>query len=234
MATTPLVMTTGQQEAPAPTDQRGDLTQSEAERLAELESAIERGKKTFIEVGNALAEIRDRRLYRRDWPTFEAYCIFHWGWSRQRSYQLIEAAAVVKLLPDALSTIVDAESQARELAKVAAEDRENVMREVIRRGSVTASAIQKVARELKGKVERPAPDHAAMHPKLLGGTEAVIRDYWLKATPEKRGRLILALINTYGGGNPHIGGEDKGQVKVPDKHAFKADVKWWLQQHVTD
>jgi hypothetical protein len=234
MATTPHVKTTGKQEAPAPTEQRGALTQSEAERLAELESAIERGKMTFIEVGNALAEIRNRRLYRRDWPTFEAYCVFHWGWSRQRSYQLIEAAAVVKLLPDAMSTIVDAESQARELAKVAEEDREKVMQEVIRRGSVTAKAIQKVARELKGKVEQPAPDPAAMHPKLLGGTEAIIRDYWLKATPEKRGQLILALINTYGGGSPHVGEKSKCQVKVPDKRAFRADLKWWLKQHVTD
>jgi hypothetical protein len=37
----------------------------ETARLAELEKTIARGKKTFVEVGLALAEIRDLRLYKR-------------------------------------------------------------------------------------------------------------------------------------------------------------------------
>jgi hypothetical protein len=35
-----------------------------AVRLIELESVIETGIKTFVEVGNALLEIRDSKLYR--------------------------------------------------------------------------------------------------------------------------------------------------------------------------
>lgn len=50
----------------------GSLTQADTERLKELESVIERGTKTFIEVGYALAEIRDQRLYRQTHATFES------------------------------------------------------------------------------------------------------------------------------------------------------------------
>lgn len=79
-------------------------------RLQALESVIERGKQTFIEVGKALLEIRDSRLYLENHTTFEDYCRARWGWSRPRAYQLIEAAA--------MSTVVDIqnERQARELA----------------------------------------------------------------------------------------------------------------------
>ena len=47
------------------------LSAAEAGRLQELETTIERGLQTFIEVGEALREIRDHRLYRGDHPTFE-------------------------------------------------------------------------------------------------------------------------------------------------------------------
>jgi len=66
------------------------------QRLAELEKTIARGKKTFVEVGLALAEIRDLRLYRREYSGFEEYCREKWGWSRQHAYRLIEAAPIAK------------------------------------------------------------------------------------------------------------------------------------------
>ena len=44
------------------------------ERLAELEKVIAKGRKTFLEVGRALMEIRDTRLYRREYSGFEEYC----------------------------------------------------------------------------------------------------------------------------------------------------------------
>ena len=55
-------------------------------------------------------EIRDSRLYRADFNTFEDYCRERWDFTRQRAHQLTEAAEV--------STMVDVqnERQARELA----------------------------------------------------------------------------------------------------------------------
>jgi phage N-6-adenine-methyltransferase len=48
-------------------------------RLAECEAVIERGLATFVEVGNALLEIRDDRLYRETHRTFEDYCRERWA-----------------------------------------------------------------------------------------------------------------------------------------------------------
>lgn len=79
-------------------------------RLQALESVIEQGKQTFIEVGKALLEIRDSRLYLENHPTFESYCYERWGWRRTHAYQLIDAASV-----SAVADIQN-ERQARELA----------------------------------------------------------------------------------------------------------------------
>jgi len=94
--------------------------------LDELEVVIERGQQTFIEVGRALMEIRDRRLYRETHATFEAYCGERWGWTRQRANQQIDAACVA----DALTTGVvkpQTEWAARAmLASLPSDEREQV------------------------------------------------------------------------------------------------------------
>ena len=64
-------------------------------RLTELEGVIERGRQTFVEVGQALAEIRDQRLYRDTHGTFEDYCRERWSMDRRNANRHIEAAAVV-------------------------------------------------------------------------------------------------------------------------------------------
>ena len=51
----------------------GKLTTAERSRLNDLEATIERGQEVFIEVGLALAEVHDARLYRDTHRTFEGY-----------------------------------------------------------------------------------------------------------------------------------------------------------------
>lgn len=93
-------------------------------RLTELESVIERGQQTFIEVGVALAEIRDSKLYRERFATFEDYCKDRWGWNASRSRQLIGAAEAVASMQSVTVVTqselpsVQTERQARELAKI--------------------------------------------------------------------------------------------------------------------
>lgn len=73
-----------------------DEIMDEQTRLAYYESIIERGRQTFVEVGTALMEIREARLYREQgFATFEDYCQERWGWGRMRASQLITAAEVV-------------------------------------------------------------------------------------------------------------------------------------------
>lgn len=70
------------------------LTQQEETLFAELEAVIEANMKGFVLVGMALAKIRDQRLYRIQYPTFEDYLLRVWDMARARAYQLMEAADV--------------------------------------------------------------------------------------------------------------------------------------------
>src|SRR6266850_2708468 len=74
------------------------LTFEEQTRLAECETVIEKGLKTFVEVGNALLEIRDSKLYRQEFGTFEEYCRQRWKIARNYANKLIAAAEVVSNL----------------------------------------------------------------------------------------------------------------------------------------
>lgn len=61
--------------------------------LAELEALIQGGLRTFIEVGRALLEIRDRRLYRdAGYTEFDTYCRQRWGWTEGYATRNIQAA----------------------------------------------------------------------------------------------------------------------------------------------
>ena len=86
--------------------------------LGECEAVIERGLKTFCEVGEALLAIRDGRLYRATHSTFDDYCRERWGFSRVRAHQLIEATKVIEnlsLLPLG-NKLPETERQARPLS----------------------------------------------------------------------------------------------------------------------
>lgn len=85
------------------------LTTTETNRLAELEETIERGLETFLEVGNALLEIRESKLYRQTHKTFAAYTKARWGFTARRARQLVQAAQTGTMVP------VENERQAREL-----------------------------------------------------------------------------------------------------------------------
>lgn len=96
------------------------LTPQESVRLCELERVIQKGKDTFVEVGNALAEIRDSRIYRATFKTFEDYCQERWQFRRDYVNKLIAASSVVSNL-DTMVSKPDNERQARPLAKLPAE-----------------------------------------------------------------------------------------------------------------
>jgi hypothetical protein len=129
---------------------KNEITKLEIGRLADLELVIGRGQKTFIEVGNALEEIRDERLYRESYQDFDEYCMAKWGWGYKRAHQLITSASVSKSLQNnkEISTMVDIsnERQARELAKVEPERRAAVLEAISSSGgTITAKAIKNAA-----------------------------------------------------------------------------------------
>lgn len=122
-----------------------ELTTLESNRLTELERVIDAGLKTSWEVINALAEINRDRLYRAQYPNFEAYCDEEWGFSRQHAYRLIEAAGVVACLPS--GDRMPNERQARELAPLPPEDRAAVWATANAEGNPTAERVARAREE---------------------------------------------------------------------------------------
>jgi hypothetical protein len=87
--------------------------------LAECETVIARGLGVFVEVGEALREIRDQRLYRSTHARFDDYCRERWGLDRTYAHRHIRAAEVVGVLP--IGNTPQSESVARELVPLRGE-----------------------------------------------------------------------------------------------------------------
>ncbi len=98
-----------------------ELNPRETAQLESYEAAIKAGLQTFYEVGNALLAIRDARLYRRDFGTFEDYCRNRWGMGASRARQLIGAADVAANIEGVTTVTLSNEAQARALASLAAD-----------------------------------------------------------------------------------------------------------------
>src|SRR4051794_20692787 len=73
-------------------DITGALSAAEAAELERCEAVIETGMVAYHEIGAALAAIREGRLYRDKYGTFEKYCQDRWGFTRRRGDQLVGEA----------------------------------------------------------------------------------------------------------------------------------------------
>jgi hypothetical protein len=126
-----------------------ELDAKEREDFARLETMVDRGLTGFVEVGNALCEISDRRLYRETHSTFQEYVLAKWKMTARRAYQLCEAAEVVKALPGTVNncsqSLITNEGQARELAKVEPGKRAGVLEAAASEGQLTARKIRLAA-----------------------------------------------------------------------------------------
>lgn len=90
------------------------LTKAETKELARLEATIAEGLNTFVAVGNALVQIRDKRLYRETHETFELYCRDKWGFSKTHANRLIASAQAVEQIGH-IEVVPANEAQARPL-----------------------------------------------------------------------------------------------------------------------
>lgn len=91
-----------------------NLVDTERQDLAACETAIRGLQLAFWAAGKALQTIRDARLYRASYSTFEEYVENHWQMGRSYAYRLIQAWP----LAEALSPIGDTalnEAQVRAL-----------------------------------------------------------------------------------------------------------------------
>jgi hypothetical protein len=76
------------------------LTGAERLRKEELEQLVQGGLEEFLRVGAALAELRNRRLYRTQFATFGEYVRIRFGLARSSVDQLIRSSTIARDLLD--------------------------------------------------------------------------------------------------------------------------------------
>lgn len=196
------------------------LSTDERAQLEAHEEVIERGLKTFYEVGAALLDIRDRRLYREQYSTFEAYCEKRWGISKTHANRLIEGAEVVANLTP-MGVIPDNERQARELAPLEPEAQRivwQVVKETAPDGKVTAAHVKSVVNVFKDVVHTGAIDGGdGIDIPLEQATLTHVKAALLEETYERMKRQELHIANSmarrnvdtetgeiFAGSKPHV------------------------------
>lgn len=152
-----------------------DLSTKDYARLAELETTINKHIGGVLAAGQALAEIRESKLYRQTHGTFEEYCQEKWGFVARRARQLISAAEVAETVTKSGTTGSHSqpiltptnERQARELSAVPAEKRGEVWAAAVEDGNGKAPTAATVKAAAKRIVEPDAiPIAEAMKPAV--------------------------------------------------------------------
>lgn len=138
--------------------------------LASCEDRIERGLKTFIDVGQALAEIRDSRLYKGTHDTFESYLEQRWNMSRSYAHRMIAAAEVVLPMGNIEGQAPTNERQTRALAAVPEPERAEVWREAVEQtgGKPTAKAVTEIAKARTAPTPTPEPTESPLSTAPVG------------------------------------------------------------------
>jgi hypothetical protein len=130
-------------------DQPGNssrLSSPEKAQLQRCEELIQAKLKTFFEVGLALMEINQSRLYRAEYTTFEEYCRDRWDMSRIHAFRLLKAAEVHKaLLPIGNIPAPENEAQMRPLTLLSPKKARSAWQKVLEKAG-TAKITAKLVR----------------------------------------------------------------------------------------
>ena len=130
------------------------------DRLKHLETIIAKNQYRFYEIGQALLEIRDSRLYKQAlFTSFEAYARSRWDIGRSQAYRLIDAYRVINNLSPIGDRLPGNDTQTRPLVPLSPPEQRKIWKEFLNTNvEVTARNIQKFIDERKKKKNIPVPD----------------------------------------------------------------------------
>lgn len=162
------------------------------ERLAHLEAIIAARHRDFFELGRALSEIKQDRLYRLAlYESFEAYVKARWDMGRSQAYRLIEAYQVVSNLSPIGDILPANESQTRPLARLAPLEQRAAWKRFLSTGNdLTASNIKAAAHATKASHRNEPADlsnriteaYMAAVRVMLEQVRAAQNDQWRKTS----------------------------------------------------
>ena len=132
------------------------LSVEERKILNDCEAIIGRNMLGVVEFGQALARIRDLKLYRADYETWEAYVAKRWEIKARTSYQYITAAEIFENVRNCAETAIlpTNESQLRQLARLGDGDQVQAWKEAVETapdGKMTARHVAGVVSNLLGE-----------------------------------------------------------------------------------
>jgi hypothetical protein len=135
-----------------------------SEQLKAEEEIIRRGAKAFVEMGNALARIRDRKLYLPEFASFEAYVEAKFDFTKQRASQLIIASDRHRILADRVDPekLPSTERGMRALMQVPEDQMVAVLEEAGKDGDPSAEKISKAREKIVPPKSSKAPKAKVM------------------------------------------------------------------------
>ena len=139
--------------------QEKPLTKKEQKRRDELEGVIVKGMRAFVEVGLALREIKETRLWRTTHTNFDDYCLEMHEMVARRGNQLVVSAGVMENLQSGnncshFKRLPINEAQVRPLTGFTPEEQIEIWKEVDATPSeiqITARLVKKTAEQVSGK-----------------------------------------------------------------------------------
>ena len=195
-----------------------DLTAAEKKKLAKLEAVVSKGTS---DVGRALIEIRDQKLYRASHRTFESYCRDRWALSKSQGYRQIGA---VEVLTD-LSPIGDKitlpqnEAQCRPLIPLSTKERRKAWAEVAEKAAgkpITARLISQVVQSVRPGLATPAKEKRKPEANTTISEALVLVDEIEQAVHAGQGReqilKLLAKLKSTLGDSPGARTENPASV----------------------
>lgn len=151
-------------------------------RLLHLESIIESARGGFYQIGKALGEVCDNRLYRKLlFNSFDTYLKNRWDMGRSQAYRLIEASRVIDNLSPIGNTLPENEAQLRPLTQLAPMDQRRIWQAFLSTGL-----------ELKACNIRRFVAEATTGPKAVNNRIDIISAGYKQAVMEMLAQIRLA------------------------------------------
>jgi len=196
------------------------LTKEDGERLEELVAVVDKGLMSFVAVGNALAEINGRHLYRiTGHDSFAEFCRDRWYISRQRAWQLMNSAGVAKIL-DQENPATDerpaSEAQARVLCKI---------KQPTLMADVWTHSVETAPTDPRGQLLITAPHIERCRAEMLGETPGNGEPVITVAEPtaklkDKLGRFVEPKL-----GEAAVQGKQLAQLRLGVLAQFSSEVE---------
>ncbi len=173
-----------------------ELTPEEEKDKLRLERQVEKG---FYISGKALAELRDRRLYRNTHSNFHSYCKERFNFGRQSANYLIAAVKVYEnLTTNGCQILPTSERQVRPITALASEEQNQVWQTAVEKakGRTPSSTLVKEVVEQMYPKNPPEKPELAHHLKLQPRGLVEINTPHLADLHQRYGRIYLVHKST--------------------------------------